>query len=78
MVIKLGYTGEIEPTFYHYLRPISNLDIGLFALGSDDDVLMFATLVLSFKLIEVCIENDYTKLNCHLMSPAQIRGTIEE
>ena len=38
MVLKLGYTGQTEPLFYHYLSPMSSLDHGLFPLSSDDDV----------------------------------------
>nr|GEW09831.1 transposase, MuDR, MULE transposase domain protein [Tanacetum cinerariifolium] len=29
MVIQLGHTGESEPLFYHYLRPLPSLDEGL-------------------------------------------------
>ncbi|GKB37988.1 hypothetical protein Tco_0882930 [Tanacetum coccineum] len=32
MVLKLGYIGESEPMFYNYLRPLTSLDKGLYAL----------------------------------------------
>nr|GEY43094.1 hypothetical protein [Tanacetum cinerariifolium] len=53
MVLKLGYTGESEPMFYNYLRPLTSLDVGLYALACEDDVRCLATLVRSFKLIEL-------------------------
>ncbi|GKE45438.1 hypothetical protein Tco_1472722, partial [Tanacetum coccineum] len=57
MVLKLGYTGESEPMFYNYLRPLTSLDEGLYALACEEDVRCLATLVRSFKLIEVYIEH---------------------
>ncbi|GJU03581.1 hypothetical protein Tco_1113919 [Tanacetum coccineum] len=44
MVLKLGYTGESEPMFYNYLRPLTSLDEGLYALACEDDVRCLATL----------------------------------
>nr|GEZ43813.1 transposase, MuDR, MULE transposase domain protein [Tanacetum cinerariifolium] len=38
MVVKLGYTGESEPLFYNYLRPLTSLDEGLYALAYEEDV----------------------------------------
>ncbi|GKB97286.1 heat stress transcription factor B-4-like protein [Tanacetum coccineum] len=55
MVLKLGYTGESEPMFYNYLRPLTSLDEGLYALACEEDVCCLDTLVWSFKLIEVYI-----------------------
>nr|GEX34456.1 hypothetical protein [Tanacetum cinerariifolium] len=52
IVLKLGYTGESEPMFYNYLRPLTSLDVGLYALACEEDVRCLATLVRSFKLIE--------------------------
>nr|GEX79375.1 hypothetical protein [Tanacetum cinerariifolium] len=53
MVLKLGYTGESEPIFYNYLRPLTSLDVGLHALACEEDVRCLATLVRSFKLIKL-------------------------
>ncbi|GKA26227.1 ribonuclease H-like domain-containing protein [Tanacetum coccineum] len=53
MVLQLGYTCEFEPLFYNYLRPVSTLDEGLYALACKEDVRCLATLVRSFKLLEV-------------------------
>nr|GEV81799.1 hypothetical protein [Tanacetum cinerariifolium] len=53
MVLKLGYTGESELMFYNYLKPLTSLDEGLYALACEKDVRCLATLVRSFKLIEV-------------------------
>ncbi|GJY92976.1 heat stress transcription factor B-4-like protein [Tanacetum coccineum] len=49
MVLKLGYTGESEHMFYNYLRPLTSLDEGLYALACEEDVRCLATLVRSFK-----------------------------
>nr|GFA91892.1 hypothetical protein [Tanacetum cinerariifolium] len=48
MVLKLGYTGESEPMFYNYLRPLTTLDVGLCVLACEEDVRCLATLVRSF------------------------------
>nr|GEX75220.1 hypothetical protein [Tanacetum cinerariifolium] len=49
MVLKKGYTGKSEPMFYNYLRPLTSLDEGLYALACEEDVRFLATLVRSFK-----------------------------
>ncbi|GJV98596.1 hypothetical protein Tco_1553848 [Tanacetum coccineum] len=61
MVLKLGYTGESEPMFYNYLRPLTSLDEGLYALACEEDVRCLATLVRSFKLIEVALQQTRTE-----------------
>ncbi|GKB88131.1 hypothetical protein Tco_0960403 [Tanacetum coccineum] len=38
MVLKLGYTGKSEPMFYNYLKPLTSLDEGLYALACEEDV----------------------------------------
>nr|GEV28247.1 hypothetical protein [Tanacetum cinerariifolium] len=63
MVLKLGYTGKSEPMFYNYLRPLTSLDEGLYALACEEDARCLANLVRSFKLIEVYIAHDVTALD---------------
>ncbi|GJU90739.1 hypothetical protein Tco_1303162, partial [Tanacetum coccineum] len=75
MVLKLGYTGKSEPMFYNYLRPLTSLDEGLYALSCEEDVRCLATLVRSFKLIEVYKEHGVTALDSYLKAP-QFRATI--
>ncbi|GJU98291.1 hypothetical protein Tco_1327562 [Tanacetum coccineum] len=60
MVLKLGYTGNFEPMYYNYLRPLTSLDEGLYALACEEDVHCLATLVRSFKatLEEITDEPD--------------------
>ncbi|GKB12769.1 hypothetical protein Tco_0846692, partial [Tanacetum coccineum] len=77
MVLKLGYTGEFEPMFYNYLRPLTSLDEGLYALACEEDVRCLATLVRSFKLIEVYIEHGVTILDSYLRAP-RFRATLED
>ncbi|GJW99207.1 hypothetical protein Tco_0181015 [Tanacetum coccineum] len=77
MVLKLDYTGKYEPMFYNYLRPLTSLDEGLYALACEEDVRCLATLVGSFKLIEVYIEHGVTALDSYLRAPP-FRATIEE
>ncbi|GJU09402.1 hypothetical protein Tco_1131798 [Tanacetum coccineum] len=77
MVLKLGYTGKSEPVFYNYLRPLTSLDKRLYALACEEDVHFMATLVRSFKLIEVYIEHGVTALDSYLRAP-QFRATLEE
>ncbi|GJR22314.1 heat stress transcription factor B-4-like protein [Tanacetum coccineum] len=77
MVVKLGYTCEYEPLFYNYLRPLTSLDEGLYALACEEDVRCLATLDRSFKLIEVYIEHDVTALDYYIRPP-RFRATIED
>ncbi|GKC40678.1 hypothetical protein Tco_1053062 [Tanacetum coccineum] len=77
MVFKLGYTGKSEPMFYNYLKPLTSLDEGLYALACEEDVRCLGTLVRSFKLIEVYIEYGVTVLDSYLKAP-RFRATLEE
>ncbi|GJR21869.1 hypothetical protein Tco_0970396 [Tanacetum coccineum] len=70
-------TGESKPLFYNYLRPLTSLDEGLYALACEENVHCLATLVRSFKLIEVYIEHGVTALYSYLRAP-WFRATIEE
>ncbi|GKE20403.1 hypothetical protein Tco_1431915 [Tanacetum coccineum] len=79
MVVKLGYTGESKPLFYNNLRPLTSLDEGLYALACEEDVHCLATLVRSFKLIEVYIEHGVTAVDFYTRLPLRFRATtIEE
>ncbi|GJU01164.1 hypothetical protein Tco_1111502 [Tanacetum coccineum] len=79
MVVKLGYTGESKTLFYNNLRPLTSLDEGLYALACEEDVHCLATLVRSFKLIEVYIEHDVTAVDSYTRLPPRFRATtIEE
>ncbi|GKC08134.1 hypothetical protein Tco_0999744 [Tanacetum coccineum] len=77
MVVKLSYTGESEPLFNNYLRPLTDLDEGLYALACEEDVCCLATLVISFKLIEVYIEHGVTALDCYIRPP-RFRETMDD
>ncbi|GJW47535.1 heat stress transcription factor B-4-like protein [Tanacetum coccineum] len=77
MVLELGYTGKFEPMFYNYLKPLTSLDEGLYALACEEDVRYLGTLVRSFKLIEVYIEHGVTALDSYLKAP-RFRATLEE
>ncbi|GJV66948.1 hypothetical protein Tco_1482457 [Tanacetum coccineum] len=77
MVLKLGYTGKYEPMFYNYLKPLTSLDEGLYALACEEDVRCLGTLVRSFKLIEVYIEHGVTALDSYLRAP-RFRATLKE
>nr|GEV41051.1 transposase, MuDR [Tanacetum cinerariifolium] len=77
MVLKLDYTGKSEPMFYNYLKPLTSLDEGLYALACEEDVHCMGTLVRSFKLIKVYIEHGVTDLDSYLRAP-WFRATLEE
>nr|GEV80173.1 hypothetical protein [Tanacetum cinerariifolium] len=66
MVLKLGYIGKSELMLYNYLKPLTSLDEGLYALACEEDVRCMGTLVRSFKLIEVYIEHGVTALDSYL------------
>ncbi|GJU10888.1 hypothetical protein Tco_1133284 [Tanacetum coccineum] len=74
---ELSYTCEFEPMFYNYLRPLTSLDEGLYALACEEDVRCLATLVRSFKLIRVYIEHGVTVLDSYLRAP-RFRETLED
>nr|GEW52436.1 hypothetical protein [Tanacetum cinerariifolium] len=76
MVVKLGYTGESDPLSYNYLRPLTSLDEGLYALACEE-VRCLATLVRSFKLIEVYIKHGVMALDCYIRPP-RFRATIKD
>ncbi|GKE76133.1 hypothetical protein Tco_1542253, partial [Tanacetum coccineum] len=77
MVLKLGYTDESELMFCNYLRPLTSLNKGLYALACEEDVCCLDTLVRSFKLIEVYIEHGVTILDFYLRAP-QFRATLKD
>ncbi|GJX22185.1 heat stress transcription factor B-4-like protein [Tanacetum coccineum] len=76
MVLKLGYIGKSEPMFYNYLRPFTSLNEGLYALSCEEDVRCLATLVRSFKLIEVYIEHGVTTLDSYLRHHVEIQSEL--
>ncbi|GKC44779.1 hypothetical protein Tco_1062501 [Tanacetum coccineum] len=76
MVLKSGYTSKSEPMFYNYLKPLTSLDEGLYALACEEDVFCLG-LVKSFKLIEVYIEHGVTALDSYLRAP-RFRATLED
>ncbi|GJW83513.1 ribosomal RNA small subunit methyltransferase [Tanacetum coccineum] len=78
MVVQLGYTRESEPLFYNYLRPLTSLDERLYALACDEDFHCLATLVRSFKLIEVYIEHGVTVVDSYQRPSPRVRATIED
>ncbi|GJU13545.1 retrotransposon-related protein [Tanacetum coccineum] len=49
--------------------PLTSLDEGLYALACEEDVCCLATLVRSFKLIEVYIEHGVTALDSYIRAP---------
>ncbi|GKA59126.1 hypothetical protein Tco_0758439 [Tanacetum coccineum] len=63
--------------FYNYLRSLTSLDEGLYALACEKDVRCLATLVRSFKLIEAYIEHSVTALESYLTAP-RFRAALEE
>ncbi|GJZ44795.1 hypothetical protein Tco_0592391 [Tanacetum coccineum] len=77
MVLKSGYTSKSEPMFYNYLKPLTSLDEGLYALPCEEDVRCLGTLVNSFKSIKVYIEHGVTALNSYLRAP-RFRATLED
>nr|KAJ0213269.1 hypothetical protein LSAT_V11C400184090 [Lactuca sativa] len=78
MMEQLGYVDEGIPLYYHFKRPFSDLDFGLFALGSDQDVRHLGTFISKHKLIEVYIEHGKTQLHTYTMSPNQSKIQIKE
>ncbi|CAI9286008.1 unnamed protein product [Lactuca saligna] len=78
MMEDLGYASIGKPLYYHFQRPLGDLDFGLFALASDEDVRYLGSFVAKHKLIEVYIEHDKTTLHTYLMSPTHSKVRITE
>ncbi|KAJ9565732.1 hypothetical protein OSB04_001698, partial [Centaurea solstitialis] len=77
MVKELGYSGKY-PMYYHFLTPECNLDVGLRALGNDQDVLNLIKYTLTTKVIEVYIEQIITTVFTYNKSPGGPKVVIEE
>ncbi|GKC75070.1 hypothetical protein Tco_1125844 [Tanacetum coccineum] len=45
MILKLGYIGKSEPMFYNYLKPLTSLDEGLYALAYEKDAPRFRATI---------------------------------
>ena len=56
----------------------SDLDLGLFVLGSDQVVRHLGTFISKHKLIEVYIEHGKTQLHTYTISPNQSKIQIKE
>ncbi|CAI9293936.1 unnamed protein product [Lactuca saligna] len=78
MMEDLGYASIGKPLYYDFQRPLGDLDFGLFALASDEDVCYLGSFVAKHKLIEVYIEHDKTTLHTYLMSPTHSKVRITE
>nr|KAJ0186252.1 hypothetical protein LSAT_V11C900478630 [Lactuca sativa] len=78
MMEDLGYASIGKPLYYHFERPLGDLDFELFALASDEDVRFLGSFVAKHKLIEVYIEHDKTTLHTYLMSPTHSKVRIME
>nr|GEW57876.1 ribonuclease H-like domain-containing protein [Tanacetum cinerariifolium] len=74
---SIGYTGKSELMFYNYLRPLTSLNEGLYALTCEEDVRCLDTFVRSFKSIKVYIEHGVTAFDSYHRA-LRFRATIEE
>ena len=78
MMEDLGYASVGKPLYYHFQRSFGNLDFGLFALASDEDVRYLGSFMAKNKLIEVYIEHDKNTLHTYLMYPTHSKVHITE
>nr|GFC82577.1 hypothetical protein [Tanacetum cinerariifolium] len=58
-------------------RPLTSLDVGLYAMACEEDVRCLTTLVRSFKSIEVYIEHGVIVLDSYLRAP-RFRATLKD
>lgn len=77
MIKEIRYT-NVQPMWYHFLIPESDLDYGLHALRSDGDVIAFLKYTTKYKLIEVYTEHWRTTLDTYFKSPKQSKVVIDE
>ncbi|CAI9299253.1 unnamed protein product [Lactuca saligna] len=78
MMETLGCVEEGNLLYYHFKRPFSDLDFGLFTLASDSDINHLGTYVGKHKLIEVYVEHGKTVLHTYTMSSTPCKVRIEE
>ncbi|CAI9284144.1 unnamed protein product [Lactuca saligna] len=72
-------TDESPVIYYHFRIPNGNFQVGLRALGNDQDVINLFKFILNNKLIEVYTEHGKTNLLTYFMSPnAKGKVIIEE
>nr|KAJ0207738.1 hypothetical protein LSAT_V11C500287200 [Lactuca sativa] len=74
----LGCVEEGKLFYYHFKRPFSDFDFGLFALASDSDINHLGTYVGKHKLIEVYVEHGKIVLHTYTMSSTPSKVRIEE
>ncbi|KAL4585010.1 hypothetical protein LXL04_009623 [Taraxacum kok-saghyz] len=77
MMQQLGYGGN-RKLYYHFKKPGSDLDTGLLALGTDNDVCKLTSYVPKHRLLEVYIEVDRTKVQTCFQSPLGSNVMIQE
>nr|KAJ0214935.1 hypothetical protein LSAT_V11C300138940 [Lactuca sativa] len=65
--VTLGCVEEGKLLYYHFKRPFSDFEFGLFALASDSDINHLGTYVGKRKLIEVYVEHRKTMLHTYTM-----------
>nr|KAJ0228567.1 hypothetical protein LSAT_V11C100044140 [Lactuca sativa] len=87
--IKLHYSGssrsflsldcveEGKLLYYHFKKPFSNLDIGLYALASDRDIHHLSTFIGNHKLIDVYTKHGKIMLHTHFVSPNPNKNRIQ-
>lgn len=77
MIMMIGYRGD-KKMYYKYMVPDSDLDNGLRALGSDQDVHDLSSYVLfGHKLINVYIEHGESKLDTYNPPPTKKCTVVE-
>ena len=74
--LDCGEEGKIM--YYHFKRPLGDLDFGLFTLGSDQDVNHLRSYGASHNLIEVYTKFWRTNLHTYAMSPNPTKLKIGE
>ncbi|KAJ9555992.1 hypothetical protein OSB04_010606 [Centaurea solstitialis] len=77
MIHEVGYKTP-RPTYYHFLVPGKDLDCGLHALGSDQDIREFLKFVPKCKVFDIYIEHWVSKLNTYDLSPGVSNVVIEQ
>lgn len=75
---SLNCINEGKLLYYHFKKPFSDLDVGLYALTSDNDINHLSTFVGKHKLIDVYTEHGQAMLHTYFVSPNPNRIRIHE
>lgn len=69
---ELHQVEEDKLLYYHFIKPLSDLNVGSYTLASNSDINQLSTFVANNKLIDVYNVHGKTMLHTYFVSPTQV------